>query len=288
MELYDISTINELLSRHGLRFSKALGQNFLTAAWVPERISEASGADKGCGVLEIGPGIGVLTRRLSEAAGKVVAVELDKGLIPVLRETLDGYDNVKVINDNILKVDLSELVEENFGGLKPVVCANLPYNITSPVLTELIDSGCFDSITVMVQREVAKRLCSSPGSSDYGAFTVYVNYHTRPTVLFDVPPDCFVPRPKVYSSVIRLDRLKRESVPVDEKLFFRIVRASFEQRRKTLVNGLMPLFGDKRIITETVVGCGFDEKVRGETLGIEEFIRLADAFALRADVSRSS
>ena len=159
MELYDIATINELLSRHGLRFSKALGQNFLTAAWVPERISEASGADKSCGVLEIGPGIGVLTRRLSDAAGKVVAVELDKGLIPVLEETLAGYDNVKVINDNILKVNLSRLVEEYFGGLKPVVCANLPYNITSPVLTELIDSGCFDSITVMVQREVAKRIC---------------------------------------------------------------------------------------------------------------------------------
>lgn len=284
MELYDIATINELLSRYGLKFSKSLGQNFLTAAWVPERIAEASEADKSCGVLEIGPGIGVLTRCLSTAAGKVVAVELDKGLIPVLDETLSGYDNVKIINDNILKTDIAGLVEENFGGLTPVVCANLPYNITSPVLTALIDSGCFGRITVMIQREVAKRICSSPGSADYGAFTVYANYHTRPAILFDVPPDCFVPRPKVYSSVIRLDKLCREYVPKNEKLFFRIVRASFEQRRKTLVNGLIPVFGNKQLITDTIIKCGFDEKVRGETLGVNEFIMLADAFEASSDV----
>lgn len=283
MELYNISNITELLSRHGLRFSKAMGQNFLTAKWVPEQIVEAAGIDNTHGVLEIGPGIGVLTKELSKAAGKVAAVELDKGLLPVLDETLAECQNTNIINNNILKTNINELVDRFFNGLTPVVCANLPYNITTPILSALIDSGRFERITVMVQREVARRICSGPSQGDYGAFTVYVNYFYKPEIMFDVPPDCFVPRPKVYSSVIRLDKKDDDHGTKNQELFFKIVRACFAQRRKTMVNGLAPLFGDKQYITQILEQCGLDKNVRGETLGIPQFAAVANAFYLSGE-----
>lgn len=279
MDLFDINVIKPLLAAHGFHFSKSKGQNFLTARWVPERIAEESGIDADCGVLEVGPGIGVLTSELGKAAGKVCAVELDKMLIPVLAETLAGRDNIKVIEGDILKLDIPALVEREFAGLKPCVCANLPYNITTPVLSALIDIGCFESITVMVQREVAHRICSQPGTADYGAFTVYANYHTEPKILFDVPPSCFIPQPKVYSSVIRLTPRRVKQEVKNEDMFFKTVKASFLQRRKTLVNGLSSFFGDRLSKDEligAILSCGFDEKVRGETLSVAEFASLSD------------
>ena len=283
MELCNKNNIDMLLDKYGLRLSKAMGQNFLIAPWVPERIAEASGADKSCGVLEIGPGVGALTAQLCKKSVKVIAVELDKGLIPLLNETLAEYDNVKIINNDMLKTDVKELVNAEFQGLKPIVCANLPYNITSPLLAQLIDSGCFDSITVMIQKEAAQRLCAKPGTPEYGAFSVYINYHTKPQMLYDVPPDCFIPRPKVYSSVVRLDTIKPDFGLNDEKLFFEIVKASYAQRRKTLVNGLMPLIGSrlsKEEINKLLKSLGFDERVRGETLGISDFVRIANALSV--------
>ena len=278
MDLFDINVIKPLLAAHGFHFSKSKGQNFLTARWVPERIAAESGVDESCGVLEVGPGIGVLTSELGKAAAKVCAVELDKMLIPVLAETLADRDNIKVIEGDILKCNIKELVEQEFAGLSPRVCANLPYNITTPVLSALIDSGCFDGITVMIQREVAHRICSKPGTADYGAFTVYANYHTEPKILFDVPPSCFTPQPKVYSSVITLTPRKVKQEVKSEDMFFKTVKASFLQRRKTLVNGLSSFFGgfSKDDLLDAIRSCGFDEKVRGETLSIAEFAALSD------------
>jgi 16S rRNA (adenine1518-N6/adenine1519-N6)-dimethyltransferase len=280
MELCNKNNIDMLLDKYGLRLSKSMGQNFLTAPWVPVRIAEASGADKSCGVLEIGPGVGALTAQLSKLAAKVTAVELDKGLIPLLKETLAEYGNINIINNDMLKTNIIELVNTEFQGLKPIVCANLPYNITSPLLAQLIDSGCFDSITVMIQKEAAQRLCAKPGSPEYGAFTVYINYHTKPKMLFDVSPDCFTPRPKVYSSVVRLETVRPDFGLRDERLFFEIVKASFAQRRKTLANGLLPLLGSrlsKEEINRLLISLGFDERVRGETLSISDFVRIANA-----------
>lgn len=278
MDLFDINVIKPLLAAHGFHFSKSKGQNFLTARWVPERIAEESGVDNTCGVLEVGPGIGVLTSELGKAAAKVCAVELDKMLIPVLAETLSGRDNIKIIEGDVLKLDIPALAEQEFAGLSPRVCANLPYNITTPVLSALIDSGCFEGITVMVQREVAHRICAKPGTSDYGAFTVYANFHTEPRILFDVPPSCFIPQPKVYSSVISLTPRKVKQTVKSEEVFFKTVKASFLQRRKTLVNGLGSFFGNigKNDLLDAIRACGFDEKVRGETLSIPEFAALSD------------
>lgn len=279
MELTDISTIKQLLDRHGFSFSKALGQNFLTAAWVPERIAEESGVDKNDCVLEIGPGIGCLTKQLSYGAGKVVAVELDKRLPSLLMESLADCENIEIISGDILKLDIPQLVHDRFCGLTPKVCANLPYNITSPVLTKLIETGLFETITVMVQKEVALRMCAKAGSSDYGAFTVFVNYYTEPEILFHVPAGCFMPQPKVTSSVIKLRR--RESIPwniKDEKLFFRVVRATFAQRRKTLVNGLSSGFSElsRDEIKDIIEECGYTQNIRGETLGISGFAALSN------------
>ena len=202
MDLCDLRTIRDLLGRHGFHFSKSMGQNFLIDASVPRDIAMSSGADERCGVLEIGPGIGPLTVQLSRLAGKVAAVELDRSLLPVLEETLAECDNVQVISGDVLKLDLPALVREQFPGLTPMVCANLPYNITTPVLTALVEAGCFSSLTVMIQREVARRICAAPGTADYGAFSVFMQYHTEPQLLFDVPPECFYPAPKVTSSVL--------------------------------------------------------------------------------------
>ena len=278
MNLTDINEIRALLDRHGFRFSKSLGQNFLTAAWVPEQIADSAGIDKNTGVLEIGPGIGCLTKQLSMRAGKVVAVELDSALKPVLKETLADCDNVELVFGDVLKTDLKALVEENFTGLRPVVCANLPYNVTSPVLTELISSGLFESVTVMIQREVAQRICARENTADYGAFTLLCQWYCETYKLFDVPPSCFIPQPKVTSSVIKLK--KRNSPPIavlDEEQMFKIIRAAFNQRRKTLVNALSSGMGlDKIFVQNAIISCGLDERVRGEVLDIVKFAQLSD------------
>jgi len=278
MDLCDIGQIKALLAGNGFRFSKSMGQNFLTAAWVPERIAEEAGLDKKTGVVEIGPGIGCLTVQLAKRAGKVVSVELDNMLRPVLGETLAGFDNTELIFGDVLKLDLRSIAEERLEGRKPVVCANLPYNITSPLISAFIDAGCFESMTLMVQREVAHRICAKAGTPDYGAFTVYTNWYTEPEILFDVSPECFMPQPKVWSSVIRL-RTRREApaeVP-DEKMFFAVVRAAFNQRRKTLQNALLSgLSGySKEQLGEVIDSCGFDSRIRGEALDIAGFAAIA-------------
>lgn len=278
MNLTDINDIRELLSRHGFRFSKSLGQNFLTAAWVPRDIADAARLGEDVGVLEIGPGVGCLTRELGARAGKVVAVELDNALRPVLAETLADCDNVEIIFGDVLKQNINALVDEHFAPLRPVVCANLPYNVTTPVLTKLIESGEFESITVMIQREVARRICAEANTADYGAFGIFVQWHMHTELLFDVPPGCFIPQPKVTSSVIRLTR--RESAPYsvrDEKLLFKIVRAAFNQRRKTLVNALASGLGlDKAAAERCIAECGLDVRVRGEALTMAQYAALCE------------
>ena len=282
MELCNPSEIKELLSRHGFRFSKSMGQNFLIDDSVPRRIVQMSRIDKSCGVLEIGPGIGALTVRLGEMAGKVVSVELDKALPPLLAESLSGHDNIEVVMGDVLKTDVPALVREKLSGLTPCVCANLPYNITTPVLTKLMEPGIFETITVMIQKEVAKRITASPGTADYGSFTVYTNYHALPEILFDVPPSCFMPQPKVTSSVIKLTRREKPECVTDEKLFFKVVRASFAQRRKTMVNGLSSAFSlSKEELCGILRECGFDERIRGEKLGIPEFAAVAEKIGER-------
>lgn len=278
MNLTDIGEVKRLLERHGFRFSKSMGQNFLVASWVPEDIAESARLDAGTAVLEIGPGIGCLTKELSERAGKVLSVELDKSLRPVLAETLAGRDNVEILFGDILAQELESLVEEHFEGLRPVVCANLPYNVTSPVLTKLIGSHLFESITVMVQREVARRICAAPGTADYGAFGIFVQWHCRTELLFDVPPGCFIPQPKVTSSVIRLERQNRPPAAVkNEEKLFAIIRAAFNQRRKTLVNALSSQLGlEKAFVEAVLIDCGLDPRVRGETLDISRFAAICD------------
>ena len=279
MNLTDYNQIKDLLTRHGFRFSKSMGQNFLSASWVPERIAESAGIDLSTAVLEIGPGIGCLTVELSRRAGKVLSVELDHSLMPVLAETLSGCDNTEVLFADVLKTDLSAIVQNEFAPLRPVVCANLPYNITSPVLTKLVSSELFDSITVMIQREVARRICAGPGESDYSAFGILLQWYTEPEILFDVSPGCFVPQPKVTSSVIRLTR--RDSHPVqvqDEQWMFSLVRAAFNQRRKTLVNALVSGLPkvSKEAAEAAVTACGLDVRIRGEQLSIFQYAQLSE------------
>ena len=231
-------------------------------------------------MLEIGPGIGHLTAQLDAAARKVVAVELDRSLLPVLSETLGDHSNVEILPADILKLDIPALVDERFPGLTPMACANLPYNITTPVLTALIEARRFACIAVMIQREVALRICAAPGTADYGAFSVYCQYHTVPELLFDVGPECFVPAPKVTSSVIRMvPRAVPPEGVEDEKRFFRVVKAAFGQRRKTLLNALAAGLGgvDKETIRAAIAAAGLPEHVRGERLGIPEFAALTRA-----------
>ena len=281
MDLCNSNDIRALLGRHGFRFSKSMGQNFLIEGWVPRDIADASGADEGCGVLEIGPGIGPLTVQLARRAGRVAAVELDRDLLPILDETLAPYGNVTVIPGDVMKLDLAALAARHFPGLTPLACANLPYNITTPVITALIEAGCFAAITVMIQREVAKRICAAPGTADYGAFSLFCQYHTVPEYLFEVPPECFLPAPKVTSAVIRLvPRREPPQTLVEEDFFFRVVRAAFAQRRKTLLNGLTAAFGDKLDkdrLRQAILQAGLPENIRGERLGIGEFAALARA-----------
>ena len=285
MDLTDYNEIQALLRRSGFRFSKSMGQNFLTAAWVPERIAESAGLDGDTAVLEIGPGVGCLTEQLSARAGKVLAVELDRSLAPVLRETLGGCENVEILYGDILKQDIPRLVRERFGGMRAVVCANLPYNVTSPLLTALLSAGCFETVTVMIQREVARRICAAPNTADYGAFSLFVQWHAEPELLFDVPPHCFHPQPKVTSSVIRLARREEKPFPVsDEAFLFKIIRAAFNQRRKTLPNALSSGLGlDRGVIERTLEACGLDARIRGEALDLAAFVKIADELAGKSE-----
>ena len=284
IEVTNIHVMKPLLAEHGFHFSKAKGQNFLIAGWVPERIAEDAGVDHTAGVLEIGPGIGPLTQQLCLRAGKVVAVELDTRLQPILDMTVGEFQNMEIIWDDVLKQDVASLVREKFAGLRPMACANLPYYITSPILSALLEAECFDSVTVMVQKEVAQRIAAKPGSADYSAFTVFCQYYAEPELLFDVPAGCFLPQPKVTSAVIQLRC--RKSLPwdiADKDIFFRTVRASFAMRRKKLSNGLTSGFPElgKTGAAEVIEAAGFDANVRGETLGIPEFARLANEIKKR-------
>ena len=278
MDLTNLSDIKDLLGRHGFHFSKSMGQNFLIEDWVPRDIAHSAHLDHTCGVLEIGPGIGPLTVQLAQQASKVVSVELDRSLLPILAETMGEYGNVEIVPGDVMKLNLPELVAEKFQGLTPMACANLPYNITTPVIILLLESGCFRRVTVMIQREVAKRICAHPGTSDFGAFSLFCQYHARCEYLFEVPAQCFIPAPKVTSAVIGMTL--RDTPPVDcpPKQLFSVIRASFAQRRKTLLNALSSAYGSqlsKDQIREILTQCSFTETVRGEQLGLEEFSRLA-------------
>lgn len=282
MDLCNIDELRRLLARHGFHFSKSMGQNFLVEPWAPRDIAAACGGDLRHAVLEIGPGVGTLTRELSPKVGKVVAVELDRALLPVLAETVGESPNVEVVPGDIMKLDLDRLVAEKFSGYIPLVCANLPYNITTPVITKLLESKQFEAVTVMIQREVAKRICAQPGSGDYGAFSVFCQYHARCDYRFEVGPECFLPAPKVTSAVVTLTPQPKPKEVEDEAAFFRVTRAAFAQRRKTLLNCLSAAYGNtftKDALRELLVRCGFSEDVRGERLGIPEFARLAKALS---------
>jgi 16S rRNA (adenine1518-N6/adenine1519-N6)-dimethyltransferase len=279
IDVCDIHVMKPLLQEHGFHFSKAKGQNFLIAPWVPRSIAEDAGVDESCGVLEIGPGIGPLTQQLCLRAGKVCAVELDTRLEPILRQTVGEFPNLEILWNDVLKLDVPQLIREKFAGLKPMACANLPYYITSPILSALLEADCFDSVTVMVQKEVALRIAAQPGTPDYSAFTVFCQYYAQPELLFDVPAHCFLPQPKVTSAVIQLKVRKERSWDIaDQDVFFRAVKASFAMRRKKLANGLASGFPElgKDGAAEVIRLAGFDANVRGETLGIPEFARIAN------------
>ncbi|MFQ8983412.1 MAG: 16S rRNA (adenine(1518)-N(6)/adenine(1519)-N(6))-dimethyltransferase RsmA [Evtepia sp.] len=280
MDLCNPKEIKALLGRHGFHFSKSKGQSFLIQSWVPQQAAEASGAAPGVGVLEIGPGIGPLTAQLAQRGEKVAAVELDATLLPILAETMAPYPNVEIVPGDILKLDLPAFCREHFPGLPVVVCANLPYNITTPVITALLQSQCFQAVTVMIQREVAKRICAQPGTAEYGAFTLLCQYYAQGEVLFDVPPSCFLPAPKVTSSVIRMTVREAPPVPVgDPALFFRVVRGAFAQRRKTLINSLSSSLTDfvgKEEITQALRACNLTETIRGERLTFADFAQLTE------------
>lgn len=283
--LSDISVIKSVLSRHGFTFSKALGQNFIINPGVCPRIAEEGGAGEGVGVLEVGAGIGVLTAELAKRASKVVCVELDTRLLPVLDETLGEFDNVKIINGDILKVDIHRILEDEFGNMPVVVCANLPYYITSPVIMRLLESRLrIDSVTVMVQKEAAVRLCADVGSRDSGAVTVAVNYYAEAQKLFDVSRGSFMPSPNVDSAVIRLDILKNPPIEVsDEKFFFSMVKAAFSQRRKTASNGISAGMGiPKPTVIEAIEAADLSPTVRAEALTMEQLGRLCEELKKRA------
>ena len=283
MKLTSLSEVKNIMERHGLRFNKGYGQNFLINEAVPRRIAEECGADSESGILEIGPGIGTLSTELCRLYKKVVAVEIDSSLIPALGETMAEFDNFKVINADVLKVDLPALIREEFGDMPVTVCANLPYYITTPIIMGLLESDCrFDNITVMIQKEVALRLCAKAGESDYGAVTASVNRYGSVSRLFNVSAGSFVPAPKVDSAVIRIkvDRERKYTV-MDEKMMGRVIRGAFAQRRKTLVNSLSTEFSElsKDEIAEIVVSSGYRADVRGEKLDIPDFAKLSDAIS---------
>lgn len=275
--------IRQIMSKHGVHMSKALGQNFITDSEICPRIAELGGASKDTGVLEIGPGIGVLTAELAKRAKKVVAVELDKRLLPVLAETLVDYNNVTIINADILKLDLHELLANHFDGMDVVVCANLPYYITSPIVMALLEAKLpVKSITVMVQKEAAARICAEIPSRASGAVTVAVRWYSEPRLLFEVPPEAFMPPPDVTSAVIRLDVLSEPPVCVkDSAMFFRTVKAAFSQRRKTVLNCISAFFGmDKAKTAEILKSAGVSPTARAEQLRLEDFAGIADRLGM--------
>ena len=279
MNLCDYNFIRDLLGRHGFHFSKSMGQNFLIDPEVPYNIAAASQADKSCGVLEIGPGIGPLTAELAQRAGKVVSVELDKALLPVLAETMSGFDNVEIVPGDAMKLDLGALAAEKFQGLTPIVCANLPYNITTPILEKLIETPCFETITVLIQKEVAQRLSAAQGSADGGSFSLFLQYYMETEYLFDVPREKFLPAPKVTSAVLRCVRRPKPAVEVeDEAFFFKVMRGAFLLRRKTLANSLSSALGrSKEEIQDAITVCGLRTDVRGEKLTLQDFANLSKA-----------
>lgn len=277
-KLSDIGTIKELLSRHGFTFSKSLGQNFLVNPSVCPRMAEYSGAGENVGVIEIGPGVGVLTNELCQLAGKVVAVELDKRLLPVLDETLAEYDNVKIINADVMELDLHQLIADEFPGMDVVVCANLPYYITSPIIMKLLEDRLpIRAITVMVQKEAAQRICAPVGSRMSGAVTVAVNYYAEPRQLFTVSAGSFMPAPKVDSAVIRLDILDQPPVQTDTEKFFAVVKAAFSQRRKVIANSLSSglSVGKDRVLT-MLEAANVPSNARAEQLSLQDFANIAD------------
>ncbi|WP_394919812.1 16S rRNA (adenine(1518)-N(6)/adenine(1519)-N(6))-dimethyltransferase RsmA [uncultured Robinsoniella sp.] len=276
----------EVIQKYEFAFQKKFGQNFLIDGHVLDKIIRSANITKDDFVLEIGPGIGTMTQYLAEAAREVAAVEIDKALIPILEDTLSGYDNITVINEDVLKLDIKQLVMERNGGKPVKVVANLPYYITTPIIMGLFESHVpIDSITVMVQKEVAQRMQSGPGSKDYGALSLAVQYYAEPYIVANVPPNCFMPRPKVGSAVIRLTTYKEAPIDVkDEKLMFRIIRASFNQRRKTLVNGLNnspEITISKEIIAEAIAELGVSPTIRGEALTLGEFARLSNIISAK-------
>lgn len=283
----------EILQKYQFTFQKKFGQNFLIDPHVLNKIIQAANITKDDVVLEIGPGIGTMTQYLAEAAKKVIAVEIDKNLIPILSETLSGYDNVEIMNEDILKLDIKKLVMEENEGRPIKVAANLPYYITTPIIMGLFENHIpLSSITVMVQKEVADRMQTGPGNKDYGALSLAVQYYAKPYIAANVPPNCFIPRPKVGSAVIRLTRHEEPPVRVEnEKLMFDIIRASFNQRRKTLVNGLNNsdvLKLPKEVITRAVEQLGKGPGVRGEVLTLEQFARLSNYIGNEIDISANS
>ncbi len=283
MDLCNISVIKSVMADAGITFHKEFGQNFLTNRIIPEDIADncADTADRM--ILEIGPGIGCLTQELAMRYKKVVAVEIDRGLIPVLNKTLAEFDNITVINEDIMKVDLAALVEEYSEGMHVSVCANLPYYITTPILMYLLESGVkFSTITVMVQNEVAARLSAKAGSSDYGAITAILGYYGSVRKLFKVSAGCFIPAPKVDSAVVRIDLYDKCPYNIkDEKLFRNCIKAAFEMRRKTLENALTAKLGGftKEQVADAIARCGFDAKIRGERLSTEDFVELSNCLS---------
>ncbi|MBO4853988.1 MAG: ribosomal RNA small subunit methyltransferase A [Oscillospiraceae bacterium] len=278
MNLCDRKELQELLERHGFHFSKAMGQNFLIADWVPRQIADACGADAQTAVLEIGPGVGCLSRELARRAGKVVSVELDRRLYDVLAETMAEFGNFTLLPGDAMELDLPGLTKTELAPLRPILCANLPYNIATPLLTRCAQSRAFESITVLIQKEVAQRICAAPGTADYGAFSLLMQYYTAPELLFTVPNTCFLPAPKVTSAVIRC--VTRPQPPVEvisEEALWRTVRAGFALRRKTLVNSLQtgyPL--PKAQLAEIVEDCGLSPDVRGERLTLADYAALTN------------
>ena len=282
-KLSDPKKTIEVIQKYQFAFQKRFGQNFLIDAHVLEKIVSAAGITKDDCVLEIGPGIGTMTQYLAESAGQVIAVEIDTNLLPILADTLKDYSNVKVINQDILKVDINKLVKEYNNGRPIKVVANLPYYITTPIIMGLFESNVpIDNITVMVQKEVADRMQVGPGSKDYGALSLAVQYYASPYIVANVPPNCFIPRPNVGSAVIRLTRYQEPPVQVkDPKLMFKLIRASFNQRRKTLQNGLNnspEISFSKEEITKAIESLGVSPSVRGEALSLEQFAQLANYF----------
>lgn len=285
MNLCDIDQIKLLLARHGFRFSKDLGQNFLCDEEIPASIAEQAGITPETCVLEVGPGIGALSAQLCKRAKKVVAIELDRRLPAILNETMAAYNNFTLVEGDVLKVDLPRLCKEQFGDAPVIACANLPYYITTPAITALLECGCFKSVVVMVQKEAALRICARPGDKDYSAFSAQVAYFSNPSVILDVPHDLFVPAPKVDSAVLKLDLWETAPVNGAKDEVFRVIRAAFANRRKTFANGLCIEYGkklSKQAAEELLVSMGFAPNVRGEALSVEQFgevsVKLHDYF----------